>query len=404
MHPCLIVMKQKIAIFLTGTLLIGLFNGTALAAKPEMQLELQFTPASVGETATAQLVCENNPGLAAVQLTLAFDETVLDCTNVSTGPALRGMMGATNPNGESGAIVAAASASSVEQDGVLAYFDFVVLQDGDCKFTLVNTYFTLEDGTRVSFAVSGLDQAVEEDKPSMPVEPGEPTQPGETVSGETVPGGTIPVEPPSGGTADTPTSGQEESTKITFHDIAGHWAEEYVMTAVDRGLVNGYPDGGVHPDDLMTRAEFVTLLWRHAGEPQPTAPSTFVDLSPGAYYLDAVAWAQEVGYVNGMTLEQFDPQGLINREMVVTVLHRISGLVTGGELLWTSIYDKAFTDSETVSDWAKRSVYWSVYNDILCGRGSATVGDILHPRAAATRAEIMVMLINYQDGIGGMEA
>lgn len=395
--------KQKLAIFLTGTLLTGLFNGAALAATPEMQLELQFTSAGVGETATAQLVCENNPGLAAAQFTLAFDDTVLDCTDISTGPALRGMMAATNPNGEKGAIVAAASASGIERDGVLAYFDFTVLRDGDCKFVITNTYFTLEDGTSVSFTVSGLDQAVEEDEPDIPNEPDTPAQPGWPVSGGTDSGGTSFEEPSFDDTVDKPTDGQPESTKITFYDIIDHWAEEYVMTAADRGLVNGYPDGGVHPDDSMTRAEFVTLLWRHAGKPQPAAPSTFVDLEPGAYYVDAVAWAQEVGYVNGMTPDTFEPTGLINREMVVTVLHRIDGLKSGGELLWASIYDKGFTDSAEVSDWAKSSVYWSVYNEILCGQSSVEVGNTLNPRADATRAEIMVMLINYQDEIGGTE-
>lgn len=395
--------KQKLAVFLTGTLLTGLLSGAAFAAAPEMHLELQFTPAGVGETAEAQLVCENNPGLASAQFTLAFDGAVLDCTDVSSGPALRGMMAATNPDGEKGAIVAAASASGVERDGVLAYFEFTVLADGGCRFSLTDTHFTMEDGTPVSFTVSGLEQTVEDqepDSPAAPVVPEKPDEPGEP----DVPAAPVqPDEPASGGTADAPEENQSEGVKISFFDIGGHWAEDYVMTAAERGLVNGLPDGGVHPDDVMTRAEFVTLLWRHAGKPEPAAPAAFTDLVPGAYYEDAVAWAQEVGYVNGVSSERFDPGGLISREMVVTVLHRIDGLKPGGELIWASIYDKGFADSAEVSDWAKSAVYWSVYNEILCGQSAPTVGNTLNPKADATRAEIMVMLIKYQDGIGGTQ-
>lgn len=45
-----------------------------------------------------------------------------------------------------------------------------------------------------------------------------------------------------------------------FPDIIGHWAEDYINTAQDAGWVQGYSDGGFKPNELLTRAEFVTMI------------------------------------------------------------------------------------------------------------------------------------------------
>lgn len=48
-----------------------------------------------------------------------------------------------------------------------------------------------------------------------------------------------------------------------FNDVAsGSWYADYVQAAVDMGLVDGYPDGGFHPNSYITRAEAVTIVNR----------------------------------------------------------------------------------------------------------------------------------------------
>ncbi|WP_174844512.1 chitobiase/beta-hexosaminidase C-terminal domain-containing protein, partial [Paenibacillus barengoltzii] len=49
-------------------------------------------------------------------------------------------------------------------------------------------------------------------------------------------------------------------TVIAFTDIAGHWAEDYIMRAVEKGFVSGYPDGTFEPNNPVTRAEFTVML------------------------------------------------------------------------------------------------------------------------------------------------
>ena len=45
-----------------------------------------------------------------------------------------------------------------------------------------------------------------------------------------------------------------------FEDAKGHWAEEAIKTLTEQGIIAGFPDGLCHPDEIITRAEFATLL------------------------------------------------------------------------------------------------------------------------------------------------
>jgi hypothetical protein len=47
-----------------------------------------------------------------------------------------------------------------------------------------------------------------------------------------------------------------------FNDISDHWAKDYINKAAALGWLNGYSDGGFHPDDYITRAEAMTLINR----------------------------------------------------------------------------------------------------------------------------------------------
>ena len=80
------------------------------------------------------------------------------------------------------------------------------------------------------------------------------------------------------------------------------------------------------PDDVCTRAQFVTFLWRAAGQPEPaTAGSPFTDIRQGSYYEKAVLWAYEQGITVGVTDTRFAPDQTVTRGQVVTFLWRHAG-------------------------------------------------------------------------------
>ena len=53
-----------------------------------------------------------------------------------------------------------------------------------------------------------------------------------------------------------------DSATHTFSDISGHWAEDYIARAVQRGWIAGYEDGTFRPDQNITRAEAMTIINR----------------------------------------------------------------------------------------------------------------------------------------------
>ena len=344
--------KRILCIVLTLALLLSL-PAAAFAAK-DMKLSLE-TEVS-GKKLTVELWCEDNPGVSSLELTLSYNKKALKCTSCELAGSFGRMMAAENPNASAGAKISAASARNIEGDGLMAVYEFDIVGSGDYALQLVNILLVRADGSDISYSITGA-----EDKPA--------------------------VTPPAA-----------VQPQLPFSDMKGHWAQSYLVKGYDRGILAGYPDGSCRPNENVTRAQFVTFLWRSVGEPKPTKASTFKDLNPSAkYYLDAVAWAQEKGYIEGVGDGLFLPANPISRQEVALILWRVAGGVSGGEMMFTDIYNKHFTDSSRVSTWAKSAVYWAVYNEVWCGKGSVDAGKTLAARDNASRAEIVVMMIKYQD-------
>lgn len=181
---------------------------------------------------------------------------------------------------------------------------------------------------------------------------------------------------------------------VLFEDAVGNWAESFIQRAAGQGLIQGY-NGLYRPNDSMTRAELVTILWRASGSPTGGAAS-FTDLTQD-WYRDAVAWAERTGAVNGVGNGRFDPDGRVSREQLAAILHRMAGSPMGMEALVYDMYDQQYADSASVSGWAKQSLYWAVFNEIYCGEAGLSVGQTLAPGADASRAQIAVMMVRYLD-------
>jgi hypothetical protein len=70
-----------------------------------------------------------------------------------------------------------------------------------------------------------------------------------------------------------------------FSDIAGHWGEERIKQAAEKGIVSGYPDGTFKPNRTVTRAEFAVMLMNTLN---PQGEGTKLNFTDGA---DIGAWA-----------------------------------------------------------------------------------------------------------------
>ena len=406
-------MRRILSFLMALGLMICMIVLPASAAQPELKLTLVLDgELQVGKTVTAELRVEENPGVAGIQFALGYDRTVLKCTDCYVGVVLDGMVKITNPNHADGAFVAAASATPVNNTGVLAEFTFEVLGRGDPMFQLVGTRFVTDENQTIPFvcSISGLEQtgggegtgstaAQQPQEPDDPPEQDELSQDPPAESGSTgSTGGTAAESQPTTTPEQPEQSGKEEPA---FTDIEGHWAQDYLTTAKERNLVAGYPDGRCGPNDPVTRAQFVMILYKNAGLPKPVKASDFVDLEPGGYYLDAVAWAQEKGYVAGKGEGRFAPDDPVSREEIAVILRKLPQSNPGMEQMFAGMYDGHFTDSDETSSWAKSAVYWAVYNEIWCGKSGIKMGSELKATQYASRAEVAVMMVNYQDNVEG---
>ena len=75
----------------------------------------------------------------------------------------------------------------------------------------------------------------------------------------------------------------------------------------------------------ITRAEYIAALYRAAGSPEDGMASPFADVAENSQYADAIAWAAEIGIVNGVGGGMFDPDKNIRAEHVLLVLARLGG-------------------------------------------------------------------------------
>lgn len=96
-----------------------------------------------------------------------------------------------------------------------------------------------------------------------------------------------------------------------------------ILWAVENGITKGTDATHFSPNATVTRAQFVTFLWRYAGEPAPKNMScSFNDVDANAFYYKAVLWAVENGVTTGKTATQFAPGATCTRCEVAAFMFR----------------------------------------------------------------------------------
>ncbi len=109
-----------------------------------------------------------------------------------------------------------------------------------------------------------------------------------------------------------------------FEDVGeNRFCYDSVSWAVENGVTKGMD--GVHfaPDAACTRGQIVTFLWRSAGCPEPIgAEMPFQDVKSGSYCETAVQWAVENDITKGVKADQFQPNEVCTRAQIVTFLYR----------------------------------------------------------------------------------
>lgn len=171
---------------------------------------------------------------------------------------------------------------------------------------------------------------------------------------------------------------------------AGDWFSDAVQFVTENKLMNGVSENEFAPNGLLTRAMLVTVLYRNEGEPAVEGSNTFNDIADGTYYENAVIWAQKNGIVEGYSDTEFAPDANITREQIATIIYRYA-MYKGYETGYSDVDNTSYEDFEHISSYAVDALNYGVGSGLINGKTDSTI----NPKDNATRAEIATILQRF---------
>ena len=118
-----------------------------------------------------------------------------------------------------------------------------------------------------------------------------------------------------------------------FADVpAGAFYDGSVSFLVDRAITTGTSATTYSPGDPVTRAQMAAFLWRFSNEPSTDAPMPFGDVPAGSYYYDAVRWLADEGITTGTSATTYSPNDIVTRAQMATFLWRLANEPSVGDL------------------------------------------------------------------------
>ncbi len=161
-----------------------------------------------------------------------------------------------------------------------------------------------------------------------------------------------------------------------------HWAHDCIKTLLKHGIIKGYPDGTIRPENYITRAEAAVLVGRALELEE-------IDKLLDGYLDNIPKWSRgyilvttEKGIFKGYPGKLFKANDNIIREEMAAVLFRAFDRQLDGDL------KIEFLDKDKISNWALEHVKCGVQHDIIVGYPDST----FRPKGCITRAEAFTMI------------
>lgn len=201
--------------------------------------------------------------------------------------------------------------------------------------------------------------------------------------------------------SDDPVVPKDPVTEVFVDVKEGDWFVSDVQYVYEKELMTGSGDK-FNPLKDVSRAQFVTTLYRLAGEPAVTnrsALTDFSDVAEGQYYTDAICWAYAEGVTTGKN-GKFDVSGSLTRQQMAAFFFRFAE-VMGYPTEASGDYSDMLR-AEEVYDYAKDAVSWAVGSGLISGSEKTDeAGNKVHdlnPRGNTTRAQLAAILQRFCEG------
>ncbi|MBR3934066.1 MAG: S-layer homology domain-containing protein [Clostridia bacterium] len=179
-------------------------------------------------------------------------------------------------------------------------------------------------------------------------------------------------------------------TDVKYSD----WHYDSVKYAASNNLFKGTSENEFSPDETLTRAMLVTVLYRSEGEPAVNKAIPFADVAMDAYYANAVIWAQQNGIVKGTDETHFSPDEKITREQFATIIYCYAVLKGKDVSIGENTNIQSYEDFSEISEYAIPAMQYTAGADLIKGKTQST----LNPADGTTRAEAAAVLYRFFAG------
>ena len=173
---------------------------------------------------------------------------------------------------------------------------------------------------------------------------------------------------------------------VYFADVAAdyNWAFQEIDYLANTNVVSGTGNFIFSPAKSLTRADFILMLYRAYDMEKYVGEGNFSDVSPNAYYADALCAARALGIATGDAQDRFYPTKELTRQDAMVFLKRTldrTGLTfPAGDL-------SVFSDRDQLAAYASEAVGALTQAGVIGGTNGK-----LAPTRAVTRAEMAIML------------
>lgn len=189
---------------------------------------------------------------------------------------------------------------------------------------------------------------------------------------------------------------EEQVSDIPFTDVARNaWYYEAAKYCSENNIIRGTSPTTFSPETKLSRGMVVTILYRMEGEQPVSGAPRFPDVQDSnQYYYKSVKWATDNGIVNGYSNGNFGPDDNVLRQDLAIILYKYANFK--GKSTEQTDELNAFTDKDSVSEYALMPVRWAVGAGVITGNANKT----LNPQGTTTRAEAAAMFVKYCLNVG----
>lgn len=179
-----------------------------------------------------------------------------------------------------------------------------------------------------------------------------------------------------------------------FEDVRENdWFYDAVKYTNEKKLFKGATETKFEPNSPMTRGMMVTVLWRIENEPVVNYLMMYKDVKLEEYYTEAIRWATSEKIVQGHSNTEFKPDEMMSRQEMVTMLYRYAMYKGIDMTTEQDIELTKFVDFNAISEYALDSMKWSVGKGLIKGMSEIS----LAPTTLTARCEVAAMIERFMN-------